>query len=177
MTPSPQSDDRDPLPAYVDGDPDAVRAAQPSEPSEAAWEEVRQRIHARLSAAREPRHPRSGRRIALWTAVGAALTAAAAAVAWVVFSNPPVPPPGARDVVEAPKAPVAPAPDTQPDPLAEFAVLPMAGDGDVVLHRVPGAGWLPVGEHPLPGLLALATADEVELDDPDEVWPSVTTSP
>jgi hypothetical protein len=53
----------------------------------------------------------------------------------------------------------------------------MAGDDDVVLHRVPGDGWLPVGEHPLPGMLALATASEVELDDPDEVWPSVTQSP
>ena len=177
MTPSPQSDDRDPLSAYADGDPDAVRAAQPAEPREAAWEEMRQRIHERLAA---PRPARNTRRLAVWGAVGfgAALAAAAAVVAWLVFGQTPVPPPGEPDVVEAPKVPVAPAPpDARPDPLAEFAVLPMAGDDDVVLHRVPGDGWLPVGAHPLPGELALATADEVELDDPDEVWPNVTQSP
>lgn len=179
MTPSSQPDDRDPLSAYADGDPDAARAARPAEPGEAAWEEVRQRIHERL-AARESQRPRSGRRIALWAAVGAALTAAAAAVAWVVLGDPAPLPDGAAVAEVAPfaKPQAAPAPhDTQPDPLAEFAVLPMAGDDDVVLLRVPGDGWLPVGAHPLPGELALATADEVELDDPDEVWANVTQSP
>ena len=180
MTPSSESDDRDPASAYADGDPDAVRAARPSEPSEAAWEEMRLGIHARLAAAHEPRHPRSGRRIALWATVGAALTAAAAAVAWVALGDP-AQQPGASAVAEvvplaASRAAPAP-PGTQPDPLAEFAVLPRAGDDDVVLLRVPGDGWLPVGAHPLPGELALATADEVELDDPDEVWTNVTKSP
>ena len=37
------------------------------------------------------------------------------------------------------------------DPLAEFAVLPMASTDEVEFHRVPGSGWFPVGAHPLPG--------------------------
>ena len=179
MTSSPQPDDRDLASAYVDSDPDAVRAARPPEPSEAAWDEVRQRVHARLAASHEPAHPRRAR-TALWAAVGAARTAAAAVVAWIAFGGA-ARQPDAPDVAgakPAPTVPIAPPPhDAQPDPLAEFAVLPMASSDEVVLHRVPGNGWFPIGAHPLPGMLALATADEVELDDPDEVWPNVTTSP
>ncbi len=172
MTPSPQPDDRDPLSAYVDGDPEAVRAAHPPEPGEAAWETVRLRIHARLAPPAELPSPR--RRIALWGAVGAALTAAAAVVAWVAVRVPPAV--DAPEVVET--RPLAPAPhDATPDPLAEFAVLPMASDDEVVLHRVPGDGWLPVGTPLLPGELALATASEVELDDPDPAWPAMTKTP
>ena len=71
-----------------------------------------------------------------------------------------------------------PAPhEVRPDPLAEFGVLPMASAEEVVLHRVPGDGRLPVGAHPLAGALALATAAEVELDDPDEAWPNLTAAP
>lgn len=175
MTPPPQPDDRDPLSAYADGDPDAVRAARPPEPSEAAWEKIRLGIHERLAVARSPRNARR----LVWGAVGvgAALAAAAAVVAWVTFGGPQPPPtPVAPEVVET--KPVAPPPhEPRTDPLAEFAVLPMAGSDDVVLHRVPGDGWLPVGAHPLPGVLALATASEVELDDPDAAWPNVTRSP
>ena len=179
MTPSSQPDDRDPLSAYVDGDPDAVRAVRPPEPGEAEWDEVRQRIHARLSASPGSAHPR--RRLALWAAVGAVLTTAAAVVAWVAVGALTPRQPAVPDVAEgqpAPKLPVVRGPhEAQPDPLAEFAVLPMASSDEVVLHRVPGDGWFPIGAHPLPGMLALATADEVELDDPDEVWPNATTSP
>jgi hypothetical protein len=73
---------------------------------------------------------------------------------------------------------LAPHPhDAKSDPLAEFAVLPMATDDEVVLHRVPGDGMLPVGNHPLQGALSLATTDDVELDDPNPAWPSMTISP
>lgn len=177
MTPAPPPDDhtRDPLAGYADGDPDAVRAARPPEPSEAEWEAARRRVHARLDRAREPRRWRG-----VWLAGIATLTAAAAVV-WAGFalnSPQPQPKPDAPDVAEVRPVPVAPPPhDAPPDPLAGFAVLPMAGPDDVVLHRVPGDGWLPVGEHPLPGALSLATADDVELDDPDPAWPSVTPAP
>ena len=53
----------------------------------------------------------------------------------------------------------------------------MATAEEVDVRRVPGAGWLPIGPDPLPNILALATTDEVELDDPDSVWPQVTLSP
>jgi hypothetical protein len=176
MTPSPPSDDRDPASAYADVDPDAVRAARPPEPSEAAWEEMRLGIHERLAASRAPRNVR---RVAVWAAagVGAALATAAAVIALIVFRNPPVePPPSAPDVART--VPVAPLPhEVQPDPLAEFAVLPMASSDEVVLHRVPGDGFLPIGEHPLPGMLLLATSSEVELDDPNDAWPNATSSP
>jgi hypothetical protein len=180
MTPSSQPDDRAPLSSYVDGDPDAVRAARPPEPGEVEWDEVRQRIHARLAARPEPSHPPRAGRTALWAGVGAALTAAAAVVAWTAFGEPVRQPdaPGVAEIEPVPKVPVAPAPhEAQPDPLAEFAVLPMASSDEVVLHRVPGDGWLPVGAHPLPGVLALATSSEVELDDPEEAWPNATTAP
>ena len=170
---------RDPLAAYVAGDPDAVRAAAPREPTTAEWEATRRQIHARLA-----RGSAGARRTwPIWAACGVALSGIAAAVAWVAFNtnllrdNSQSP-----DVVEIrPGKPVEVAPpphEARPDPLAEFAVLPMAGDDDVVFHRVPGGdGWFPVGVHPLAGVISLATADEVQLDDPDLVWPHVVLSP
>ena len=176
----PDDPNHDPLGAYADGDPDTVRASGPREPSEAEWEAVRRRIYARLeSTAHEPTvAPR--RRVGLWFAVAATLTAAAAAVAWVVFApHAPQPESRAPDVAETkpviPSVPVAPLPhEPQSDPLVEFAVLPIAAADEVVLYRVPGDGWLPVGVHPLPGALSLATSDDVEMDDPNPAWPSVS---
>lgn len=173
MNPHPPDDERDPLAAYLDGDPDAVRAAAPRGPSEAEWRAVRRRIHARLAP--EPARP-SSRRAVPWLAA-----AAAAALAWAAFhlpapKNPPVP-----ERVQVPSAPtpeVALAPEPhEADPLAEFDVLPMAKAEEVVLHRVPGDGWLPVGADPLPGALSLATSEEVELDDPGPAWPGMTVAP
>lgn len=163
MTPPP----RDDASAYADGHPDAVRRARPPEPSEAVWEEMRLRIRARVATSAV--EPAPARRLARWAAVAAALTATAATVvAWVVFSRPPVPQPNAPEVVEVKPIPTAPA-----DPLAEWDVLPMAGAEEVVLQRVPGDGWLPVGVQPWAGELTLATAAEVELDEPNPSWPAV----
>ena len=172
MTPPREPDDRAPLAAYADGDPAAVRAAAPREPSEAEWDAARRRIQARVN----PPHPPTPRRAVAFALAGAAaLAAVAATVAWAVFNlaAPPKNPQGPEvaEVTPAPDPPVAPAPH------AEFAVLPMASAEEVVLHRVPGDGWLPVGAHPLAGALALATAAEVELDDPGAAWPNVTPAP
>jgi hypothetical protein len=189
MNPTPPPDDanreRDPLSAYIDGDPGAVRAARPPEPSAAEWDEVCRRVQARLAREPEGAPPRR-RRAGLWLAAAATLTAAAAAVAWVAIAVAPRPQqrtgPDVPEVAEAKPKPtpleIAPLPhEPQPDPLADFAVLPMATTDEVVLNRVPGDGWLPVGIHPLSGSLSLATADDVELDDPNPAWPSVTPAP
>ena len=126
------------------------------------------------------RHKPTPRRAVAFALAGAAAVAAvAAAVVWAVFNlSAPPKTPQAPEVAEVKHAPVAPTPhEVRPDPLAEFAVLPMASAEEVVLHRVPGDGLLPVGAHPLAGTLALATAAEVELDDPGAAWPNVTPAP
>jgi hypothetical protein len=169
--------ERDLLAAYTRGDPDAVREAAPPEPTDAQWDAARRRLHARLDPARPA--PRSWR-ATLWAGAALVGAAAAAAVAWVLFgTNPPREDPRAPEVAEArPPVPAAAAPYPAPpphepsDPLAGMAVLPVASDDDVVFDRVPGGdGWFPVGVHPLAGVLSLATAEEVELDDPDPAWP------
>lgn len=165
MTPAPHDAPRDPLAAYLDGDPAAVRAAAPREPRPAQWDAVQSRIHTRLNAAAHAPPRRAWRTVA---AVSAVLTAAA--VAWVAFTlNRPTPQTGAPEVAR-------PAPHTEPAP-SEPDALPMAAADDVVLHRVPGDGWFPVGAQPLPTALSFASADDVELDDPNPAWPSVTLSP
>lgn len=177
--------DHDSLSAYVDGDPDAVRAAAPREPSEAEWDATRLRIHAQLNAASEREHRPRFRRVALWLAASAVLTASAAAVAWVGINLHAPKNSQAPDMSEVKPAPqtqpevaIAPVPhEAQSDPLAEFAVLPMATNDEVVLHRVPGDGWLPVGHDPLPGAISLASSDDVELEDPNPAWPRVTIAP
>ena len=173
MTAPREPDDRDPLAAYAEGDPDAVRAATPREPTESQWEAARRRIQSRVNRSHQP----TPRRTVGYALAGvAALVAVAATVAWVVFSLPvPQKTPQAPEVAEV-KPPPSPPP-VAPDPLAEFAVLPMASAEEVVLHRVPGDGWLPVGTHPLAGAVSLATSDEVELDDPEAAWPNVTAAP
>ncbi|QJW93330.1 hypothetical protein FTUN_0836 [Frigoriglobus tundricola] len=109
----------------------------------------------------------------------------AAAVAWAVLvpASPPAPPvnqpgPEVVEVAPPPKAPVAPLPhESAPDPLAEFAVLPVAHADEVVLSRVPGDGWLPVGADPLPGTLPLATVADVRVEDAEATFPKVAPAP
>jgi hypothetical protein len=179
MTPSREPDDRSLPSAYADGDPDAVRAAAPKEPSEAEWAAARHRIESRLN---QPKHAsRWPLRVSL-LAGAAALVIAVAAVAWVAFDRATEPrnpqAPEVAEVTPVAQPPVAPPPhEAKIDPLAEFPVLPMASNDDVVLTRVPGDGWLPVGTHPLSGALSLATVDEVEVDDPDAAWPNVMPAP
>jgi hypothetical protein len=186
MTAPREPDDRDLPAAYVAGDPDAVRAAAPKEPSEVEWAAVCQNIMARLTRP-EPSAGQPARSWLLRTGwlAGAAAIVAATVGAWVAFDqsrlqeSPQIL--NLPELAEGKVAPTVQEPplphEPQPDPLAEFAVLPMASADDVVLTRVPGDGWFPIGAHPLPGALSLATADEVELDDPDATWPNVTPTP
>lgn len=172
--------------------------ARPPEPSPAAWAAARRAIDDALAT--PPARPTRSRRAAVLVAACAAgLTGLAGA--WVLtgwsFPRPGAVRPGPAEVVPVAKAPergpAAPEPAPAPravtpprtDPLAEFAVLPMATDDDVVLERVPdtGSGWLPVGRHPLPGVLVLASPEEVDLQDvdPSPAWPTgrpaMTTAP
>ena len=155
MTPAPDNDDA--LAAYLAGDPAAVRAAAPTEPTDAEWNSVRARVAARL--------PRRGRR---WPTV-AALVAAAALVAVGASLWPAKP--GGPESANRP----APVPAPPHDPLAEFDVLPVVRAEEVVLYRVPGAGALPVGAPPLAGELVLATVDDVEFMAPHDLWPQTLT--
>jgi len=181
MTAPREPDDHDPLAAYADGDPDAVRAAAPPEPTEAEWDAACRCIGSRLGPPPRP----SSRRFIGYVLAAAGSVAAAAAVAWAVFV-PTVPPPlpGNRpepevvEVAPSPNAPTASVPhESAADPLAEFAVLPVAHEDEVVLSRVPGAGWLPIGADPLPGTLPLATADDVRVEDAEATWPKVAPAP
>ncbi|MBP3957058.1 hypothetical protein J8F10_17460 [Gemmata sp. G18] len=179
MTPASQQPDpneRDLLRAYAEGDRAAARAVRPDEPTEPEWDAVYQSVRARLRPVdRVPEHQTTHWRAAVLIATGAAFAAVAAALAWVAWNPALVEKPELVDVRPAhPSAPEAPH---VPDPLADFAVLPMATAEEVDFHRVPGSGWFPVGTDPLPNVLKLATTDEVELDDPNPAWPQVTPSP
>lgn len=156
--------------------------AEAPEPSSAAWLAVRRGIEARLNPA-APRAGSPGRfRTAAWVVGALAASAVAASVAWVALvpgaKLPPVEGGAApREVAKVgPERAPAPRAVLTSDPLAEYAVLPVASDDEVSLERVPDtrAGWLPIGRHPLPEELALATADEVHWPafDLTPVWPA-----
>ena len=55
------------------------------------------------------------------------------------------------------------------DPLAEFAVLPIAGSSDVMIIAIHGdrSPGLVACDHPIPTSLALATADDLEIAPPN----------
>ena len=161
--------------------------AEPPEPSSRQWAAVRGAIENQLIPSVPPR----GRwQNAAWTLAALATAGVAAAVAWVAFGPAAHPPrkgdtkgPEFAEAVRGPElapaprevAAVAPAPHSA-DPLDAFAVLPIATDIDVVLERVPEfhAGWLPIGQHPVPGLLSLATQEEILLAEvaPSAAWPT-----
>ncbi|AMV28295.1 hypothetical protein VT84_28085 [Gemmata sp. SH-PL17] len=183
MTPAPQQpepNERDVLSAYAEGIRSAARAVRPDEPSEPEWDAVYRNIRARLHPAAPVPPPRRGHwRTTVLVAAGAAVTAVAAAIAWVALTPTPT---EKREIVGVrPPLPsvvaLAPAPREVTDPLADYTVLPMATAEEVDFHRVPGSGWFPVGTDPLPSVISLATTDEVELDAPHPSWPRVTLSP
>jgi len=161
--------------------------AEVPEPSAAAWNVVRRGIGQAFNPP-VPATTQTNRTFTRRTVAAIlGIVAIAAVVAFLVVKPAaPQPPPSDApkpvDVVNA--APVilevAPPPRlvvpvSQPNPLEGIAVLPMASDDDVILHRVPdtGAGWLPVGHNPLPKTLLFATVEEVHLEDvkPCPAWP------
>lgn len=125
-------------------------AVVPPEPSPAAWGGVADRIAAAL-----PRRT-PGRPARRW---GARLggMAAAVVIGWTAYQglNSPAPP-----------SPAEIQPTTgADDPLAGFAVLPVAGPADVEILAVRGEfpdGFL-VGEHPFPDRITLAGPGDVTL--------------
>jgi hypothetical protein len=157
--------------------------AEPPEPAEGTWQAVRRGIADALDPARPDWPARPRWRNAAWVLGGIVAAGIAAAVAWVVLvpdppaPRTPAPGPGVQTAHAGPE--LGPTPrdlsDEPPALVAGFAVLPIATDDEVILERVPdmGAGWLPVGRHPLPALLSLATAAEVEVEeaDPSPLWP------
>jgi len=152
------------------------QSAEPPLPTEATWAAVRElvadAVHSPITPA-APAEPGWWRRTGFYFSGGVAALVAAVLLFGVIgylFFPPPRP-----DVVPAIVG-VQPAPDD--DPLAGIAVLPMATTDDLDIHRVAGngGGWLPVGEPPLAGPLALAGEKDVQLEEaePHPAWPGGT---
>lgn len=164
--------------------------ADPPKPSEGKWSGCLGAVERRLEAPAAAPRWRAG----VWAIAGLATMGVAAAVAWVAFGPATQPPPAdelkpaelVHNLSRAPlpreKTAMTAGPD---DPLAGMTVLAVAGDNDVVLDRVPEfpGGWLPVGRHPLQGVLTLAGEEELLLAElgPSEAWPTgaprMTTAP
>jgi anti-sigma factor RsiW len=148
-------------------------AVEPPAPSGVDWERVRDGVAARLRAQSvaepSPARPVWKRRAEL-ALVGMTLALALFVVSLAAFGPwflPPEPQ-RARDVARRPAV---------DDPLDGIAVLRIATDAEVDVQRVEGAGsggWLPVGGVPLTTPLALATAEDVELEEaePHPGWPA-----
>ncbi|MFM8275325.1 MAG: hypothetical protein ACKODX_23735 [Gemmata sp.] len=171
MTGDPINSESDPRRDYAAGDPYAVRAARPPEPTPAEWDAVLHQVRARLLSARPAAARERGRAVRVVGGLALALAVASVALGLWLELRP-------VQVVRSDVARLAvPVGAAEGDPLVWFAVLPMAAEEEVELRRVPGAGWLPIGADPVPGVIALATEDEVELDDPDPAWSKVTPSP
>ena len=137
--------------------------AEPPLPTDDTWASVGAAVAGALQAPHQPaRGPRWGRRAGPWLGVVVG-TAVAASVLAIVGG------------VIAPQSPPVAVEGPADDPLAGYAVLPVAADDDVEVHRVAGAevGWLPVGAHPLPERFVLAAAGDIELEavTPAGVWP------
>ena len=115
------------------------QGAEPPMPTDDTWATVGESVAAALQAPRGPAHGARWARAGLWlgVAVGTAVAASVLAILSGLFAPALAPP-----VEDAPA-----------DPLAGYAVLPLAAEDEVEVHRVaePGAGWLPVGANPLTG--------------------------
>jgi anti-sigma factor RsiW len=154
-------------------------AVEPVQPGAGHWATVRERIAREVASA--PRVKSHATRRFGWLRGIIAAGGAAAAVAWLAIAltapNPQPDRPAAGAQASAPhsSAELAPAPRTLNNPIGDYAVIPLAAEEDVVLDRVPDlqGGWLPIGQHPVPGVLTLATEDDVLLEDvsPNPAWP------
>ncbi|HEV3437018.1 MAG TPA: hypothetical protein VG122_06650 [Gemmata sp.] len=173
-------------------------AVEPPEPNAATWAVVRQEIEAELCPLGSASGDQSRtHRVAGWLLGSLAISGVAAAIGWVAFAStlrqPAIenhqPTELVRKPETGPEVEIAPTPrivSDSPDLLAAFAVLPMSTDDDVILDRVPGLcdGCLPIGRHPVPGMLMLASVDDVHLEEvnPSPAWPTsggpkMTTAP
>ena len=149
------------------------RDAEPPAPSSATWVDVRDTIAAGLARARHAvpaPAKRPWRRRTEWALVTMACGLTLFVISLAAFGVWFVPPEPQRVIEFATR-------HAADDPLAGFVVLPVVTEADVDVHRVDGAGaggWLPVGGVPLSGPLALATADDVELEEAEvhPAWPA-----
>ena len=159
----------DVLAAYVDGalDPTSRAIVDPPQPSERAWGAVREAVHRGIDSPPIPVQPREHRG---WKRTGAIVAGALAATVAAILAIGEVR--NSQDETQPP--------DTSADPLAEYAVLPLATEADVVIERVSGNGHgLLIGDAPL----ALASENDVQLEEaePHPAWPGgspkMTTAP
>jgi hypothetical protein len=150
-------------------------AAEPPEPTAVDWAVIRREIEAKLAPNNKMQKGDRARRLkAAGMLIAGLALSGAAAVLWLAFASTgqqtenilPTQVELVLNTETQPEiAPVPHSPDT--DPLASIAVLPIATDDEVILDRVPALheGWLPVGRHPVPGMLTLATVEELYLED------------
>jgi anti-sigma factor RsiW len=129
-------------------------SVEPPPPTPAEWERIRTAIEDRCFAAPATASLRRSRRVASLLAVAATGLLAALGTWW--WSAPEALP-EASGQVSWTRA-VAPPPRPVDDPLAEFAVLPVADIDDVYVESVrgPTPAWVYAGDHPVPGEMPLA---------------------
>jgi anti-sigma factor RsiW len=151
---------------------------EPPLPTEATWAAVRElvadAVHSPVTPA-APAEPGWWRRTGFYFGGGvAALVAASllfALIGHLFFPPPPPVPASAPEIASGSFI-------EGDDPLAGIAVLPMATTDGLDIHRVAGngGGWLPIGEPPLAGPLALAGEEDVQLEEaePHPAWPGGT---
>ena len=136
-------------------------SVEPPEPSPAEWERVRAAIEARcIVVSVRGSNPRT-RWVAPLLAVAASGILAALGIWWMSGADAL---PGA-DRPESGSIAVAPPPRPSDDPLAEFAVLPVANVDDVQVEAVWGLApaWVYAADHPVPGEIPLAGPGDLTL--------------
>jgi hypothetical protein len=167
------------------------QAAEPREPSGEAWALVRQNIESESTPLHQVQtDDRLSRlKVARWLLAGLTLSGTAAVLLLTLFTAMRQPESEKQEPAELASThpEVSPAPQSpDADPLASIAVLPIPTDDEVILDRVPALhdGWLPVGRHPVPGMLILATVEEIYLEEtvpspgsPVKGGPKMTAAP
>jgi anti-sigma factor RsiW len=139
---------------------DRWAALQPPAPAPHDWDAIREAL---LNQLPDPPRPRRDSRF-LGFALALAIAAAVMLAVWLPRT---APPPPASGTVKPDLAEVAPAPRAiEPDLLAEFSVLPVAGPNDVMISAVrgnTGVGLVTVN-HPIPDTLELATGNDLDIE-------------